>query len=899
MTSVGSTEQEEDVPICIAGMHRSGSSLVTRLAQVCGLFLGSEADLLSSTGRDGDGCWENVRFVDINDALLDGFEGGWGPLLPSPSLWEDVDRFDKQRSTAEIVIADFRDQTTWGWKDPRNSLTLPFWRQLLPGLKIVVCLRHPLDVALSLRARYGCSLSQGLSLWEGYNRLLLDVTKDTPRLVTHYRRYQEEFRGELSRLARFAELGAPALAMAEAARLVHPAAVRRTVALGQLESAAYDGEIARLYAELCDLAEVGPEIASLCRNDGRDAPSWRRRRRDELPAAHGVSTSGLADVGDASTSPSEHEHVVPPDKGLERRIADFGIALTCMHQQLAKTEDELARNYSRQSERLSCLEMLMSRERDEIRSALYALEEKVEVSSQGDLPPNLARYRHMIWRIRDIVREVLPSNATVSVISKGDEELRRLHGREAWHFPRDPDGRYTGYHPAGGVASVFQLEGQRAIGAEFLLIPSTALWWLDHYTEFRSHLELHYLEVFRQDDVCRIYDLCNRSTTPRSGSLQEIVAELAQHLGREVALLDCTASGSLDRLSLDATLFRSEGEMPLPYLDKSVDLVALDGSDIASAEEAHRVASGAVVHLKGGAIFVERECAAGRPRHSVSIVIPVYNGPHHTRACLESLGRTVPSTWEVEIVVVDDCSTDGTAPYLEERAAIDSNVKVKRNETNLGFLGSANEGAKLAAGEMLIFLNNDTVLLPGWLQALTRTFLDFPDAGAVGGRLVYPDGRLQEAGGVVFDDASAAKLGYGDDEADHPLYTFVRPADYCSGALLATPRELFFEIGGFDPRYGFGFYEDTDYCFAVQSRGRQVYYQPESTIIHVEGGTAGTDLTRGQKRHQVINQAVFADKWADRLVMQLARPASLDRSAWQALVVHQAALRTRKVNNAT
>src|SRR5206468_3712541 len=143
-----------------------------------------------------------------------------------------------------------------------------------------------------------------------------------------------------------------------------------------------------------------------------------------------------------------------------------------------------------------------------------------------------------------------------------------------------------------------------------------------------------------------------------------------------------------------------------------------------------------------------------------------------------------------------------------------------------------------------------TLPTPGWLPPLLRTFVDRPDAGVVGGKLVFPDGRLQEAGGVVFSDGSAANFGKWDKYIDAPLYNFVREVDYVSGALLATPRDLFRRLGYFDTRFRPIYYEDTDYCFKVRDAGLRVYYQPESVVIHLEGSTSGIDSSKGDKRYQ-------------------------------------------------
>jgi O-antigen biosynthesis protein len=164
-----------------------------------------------------------------------------------------------------------------------------------------------------------------------------------------------------------------------------------------------------------------------------------------------------------------------------------------------------------------------------------------------------------------------------------------------------------------------------------------------------------------------------------------------------------------------------------------------------------------------------------------------------------------------------------------------------------------------------------------------NTFQDFPDAGAVGGKLVYPDGTLQEAGGVVFSDGTAMNFGRADADLDEPLYNFVREADYCSAALLATKRVLFSRLGGFDARYAPGYYEDTDYCFRVRGAGHRVLYQPESAVVHQEGASAGTDLAKGMKASQKTNQAKFAKRWKRALKTHPARPSKVTRGRLEEL----------------
>src|SRR2546425_4012796 len=243
----------------------------------------------------------------------------------------------------------------------------------------------------------------------------------------------------------------------------------------------------------------------------------------------------------------------------------------------------------------------------------------------------------------------------------------------------------------------------------------------------------------------------------------------------------------------------------------------------------------------------------------VAITVPMYGKPWQPYTCLKIIQANSPPG-SYEVLIVDDASAEPASISL---AAV-TGIRFLRNDTNVGFVRSCNSGASLARGATLVFLNNDTIVTPGWLEALTAVLREHPDAGLVGAKLIYPDGRLQEAGGVVWRDASAWNYCRGDDPPK-PEYNYLREVDYCSGACLAVDRALFDQIGGFDARFAPAYCEDSDLAFAVRAAGRKVYYQPLATVVHFEGATSGTDLASGAKRHQVINQGAFHAKWEDIL----------------------------------
>ncbi|MGN6423663.1 MAG: glycosyltransferase [Asticcacaulis sp.] len=301
-----------------------------------------------------------------------------------------------------------------------------------------------------------------------------------------------------------------------------------------------------------------------------------------------------------------------------------------------------------------------------------------------------------------------------------------------------------------------------------------------------------------------------------------------------------------------------------PYDHRPDDAVPAEGRRGEAFMERHRLLSaqpdfaGAVVALNQKITSGKNErIQGGRP--DVSIVIPVYGQLAYTLNCLDALLRHA-SRYRFEILIADDASPDESEQWLSQVQGI----SYHRYTQNCGFIGNCNRAAEHARGAWLVMLNNDTRVVRGWLDGLIDSFSRFPKVGLVGSKIFYPGGRLQEAGGIIWKDGSGWNYGR-DDDPNRPRYCYARQVDYVSGCSIAVPSQLWREVGGFDSHFGPAYYEDVDLAFRLKKAGHEVWFQPESRIIHYEGKTSGIDTSAGVKAYQTRNQEKFLERWGEEL----------------------------------
>ncbi len=784
--------------VVVLGAHRSGTSLVASSIESMGFSLG---DALMPPGEDNPkGFFEDLDIVGTNDALLCEFGSSWD----IPALFYSQKPLSYPQEYVDSAVKLLKQRTSihknFALKDPRICLLVPFWdavfRKLDVDVKYIFVYRNPLEVASSLLERDNIPIKTGAELWLMYCLAALRSIESECYFVA-YESLLDQPEQQLDQLAAFLSEVVPAKQVSGIER-------SRIVDSG-LRHSNYDLD------DLSGSPDISSEVVELYK------------------LLLGAEQAGLSD--DSKTIAQIHSSAINSSFGLEFLLQQQG-QLQKKHALLTTTleeKDNSIQTLQEEFDERSAWANDLSEEIDTARTMLLKQDKELEEKTAWALKLSDELQEKTAWAIK-----------SADEVEKNREHILGLNSQ----------------------LQERQEEGER-LSAEIARFGRLV-------EELDSTVDLLRDEVVIRDQQLREYDRLHRDTLSsvsfRLGRLltlpvRKIISLLVlpsiKHRPKAAAVLSLSRNAiaspitfvkliSVQRIKNFYNLLFKRQDLLTQITDRYNETLSHEPAPV-TPTNADVIGSNDYENIELS--FIKHS----EPK--VSVIIPVYNQLEYTLNCLKSIRANLPQV-SFEIIVADDCSSDLTEQVVSKI----SGISYLRNEENMGFLLTCNKAVQAAAGEYAFLLNNDTRVTEGWLDELMEVFRARQDAGLVGSKLVYPDGRLQEAGGIIWNDASGWNYGRLDDP-EKAEYNYLKEVDYVSGAAILFPRHLFMSIGMFDERYVPAYYEDTDLAFTIRNTGKKVYYQPRSVVVHYEGVSNGQDVAQGVKKHQVENAVKFRAKW--------------------------------------
>ena len=813
-------------------MHRAGTSALVRVLSLCGAALPQR--VLPANAGNVLGYWEPEAVVALNDRILAAHELEWDDPSAPLRLPATPDAYAEFLPDAERILeADYGEAPLGVLKDPRCTLLRDFWRDALVARGMrpawVVMMRPWREVVDSLVRRDGSSPEGAALTYIAYGLAAADAVAQGATCVT-YAQLLADWRGTTDRIAR--EQGV------------------------QWPQPADEAAIAEYLQDRNAAKEVRVAASVL----GWADAVWHwfeRAAHAEVPATSDlddVRTAFTAFVAVAAPMLQDRARRLHSARRIEQGLTDEVMA--------ARKAEVTA-----QAERDAALKIY--RETD-ARLRLAQSEATAEIQRLNDLHRRVSdeldqRTAAAMVEIQRLSDELDQRTAAVNALGARTEDLEQqadglrdeiarlnveLHRTQRDYVERDLEAESLRAELAGVVRQADDLRRELAV------ILSSRSWKITRPLRFANRL-VHGAASGAQEPPPKTPE---RARAGSSNILSSVVEAAAVVVVAPVhgTSVKATPARNHDRLrrfidqEFDARTSRDvitrieRYRLPVPTEDVRT-ATRLECSEEEAIAWAQTIASKATPQALEGA-------------PDVSIVVPVYNQVPFTLACIDALISSA-TRYRFEILVGDDGSTDATAVAL---AVPMPGVRHIRHVENLGFVGNCNATAAQALGRYLVFLNNDTIVLPGWLDELIGTLEADQRIGLAGSKLIFPDGRLQECGALVWRDGSAWNYGRLSDPR-RPEFCYLRDVDYVSGASIALSRALWNDLGGFDTLFKPAYAEDADLAFRVRALGLRTVVQPLSQLLHFEGISSGTDLGVGAKAYQVENLRKLRDRWADVL----------------------------------
>lgn len=758
--------------IVVLGMHRSGTSAITRGLKVLGAEFGPEL-MPAQAGDNEKGFWEDLAIYRLNERVLEKLGSSW-------DAWSDVSigeaelalLEEEKKAALELLTLRTENHKIYAFKDPRTSVLLPFWQAVFGELQnaivhYLLAIRTPKSVASSLQKRNEFPLLKSYVLWLKYNFHVLRDLYQTP-IIVDYDLLMAESEQQLLRLAEGFGIEPSEISKDELDEYV------QDFLSDDLRHSQYDLKLA-------------PEL-------------------NELPLSGELYTYLYGFSNDTTPNFSDSGRLL-------ESIANYFDEMSSTYDYLDVTEAKL--NWSRNQN--DTMESEIKQLKESLEEALAQrqedydkLNEKIEKESQQkeSLEEALAQFKVDNEKLK---AELEFANKEANVVG---EKLKQFYSR-LHIFDRSLLGRFHALTER--VYALLKFK-PRSRSYQAQLIEEANAYLGEHNINPLGYASPH--GRFRLAMKVMMYALRHPFSSLRLLSFYRLKKLFKTVMSNDRAI----ANSWVNERFPESTPSK---QLTLIVENESLDSLKLNFPKVRN------------------------------PR--VSVVVPVFNEYRTTISCLQSVLVNSGGV-DYEVIIGDDASSDITR-NIESRI---HNIKIVRAKNNQGFLKNCNDAVRKAKGDYVVLLNNDTNAQPGWLQPLLTVIENRSDVGLVGPKLLFADGKLQEAGGIIWKDGSGWNFGRGQD-ANKPEFSYLRETDYISGACIMFRKKDWDALKGFDETFCPAYYEDTDLAFQMRQKGLKVIYQPESEVVHFEGVSNGTDLSSGVKKHQAINQKKFTEKWRDVL----------------------------------
>ena len=876
----------------VLGMHRSGTSALTRAMHAVGFEL-PRTIMSPVAGDNAQGFYESTAIMELNDRILESAGQNWYSLGSIPDVW--FDSADAKIWLPEIkdtVLAEYPNTKKIVIKDPRINKLLPLWlgalEQIQSKISIVVACRHPLEVAESLRKRNSIDIEHGVLLWLEHNREIARYTRGLQRLYVGFDNLLSHTESQLNRL-----LSALSVDLNEAA--IKKSYEELTESLqGNLKNFNVDAsELSKFELRDISLAwqflqfQCNADLSLLDRNSripSIDAPligtyekpldrlhaTWANFRTTRFNARllSGLLSDANTEIENvkAQTDKTNTSHI-EENHALEKKISGLAQELDhakeqhlILNEQLIASSDELSSERKSVSNLTAQLSHLEQHSHDTL--------EKLITRSELQASAHEKVLQEETQRL-----EALIVKAQSNVTDLRSQLVDQHHRATALDRQLVSTRSSAAFRAGSKVLSLTRRFRGSVVGRSLLLVKAAVGFRLGQWLRIRRNIKFlersgefdveHYLSTYPILAHSRLspieHYVCNGEAEGRTPS-----ASFNPRVFAHSQNYDPNSSWGIfaQYLQLSEAVREDERTIENPqYVIASSATQESSLNEPLTTKKSHELVVTEETSIDPR--LLQFSCS---DKPIASVIIPVFNNTKDTLACLESL--TQQSLNDFEVIVVDDGSTIDMSDL-----GLVKGIQLIKNRQNLGYLHSANKGASLAKGQFIVQLNNDTIVSHGWLKALLAPLQEDASIGLAGSQMLSKDGLLQEAGGIIFADGSGYNYGR-TDNPDNDLYNFVRDCDYCSGASIALPANVWNSLGGYDAFFTPAYYEDTDLAMRVRQMGLRVVYTPFSKLIHIEGVSCGSDESdaNSMKRFQKINRVKFVERWNQ----ELTRYGSLD-----------------------